>query len=393
MTDKKLFKPTLLTVALLSAGMTAPAVFADSGNFIKDSETKYNLRYRLEAVDQDGVDEEALASTLKARVTWASGMVNGFKLNAELDHVLALGADDYNDASGVDPKVEYPVVADPTGTDVNQLNVSYKKDRLLVTVGRQRVVVGDQRFVGGVAWRQNEQTYDGVRANYQVNDSLTVDYAYVNKVNTIFGPDGDKAEIDGDFHLAHGFYKFDKNHSVTAFAHLLDFDASDEMNTYGVDYKGQFDGFSAHAAFATQSKGDFDANFFALDATKTLGKIKVTLGMERLGSDDGAYGFQTPLATKHKFQGFADKFLGTPSNGIDNYYVKLATAISGVKLAAFYHSFSAVEGSADYGSEIDLVASYKVHKTTTLVAKYANYSADDHASDTSKFWFMTNTKF
>jgi uncharacterized membrane protein len=263
----------------------------------------------------------------------------------------------------------------------------------LVTVGRQRVVVGDQRFVGGVAWRQNEQTYDGVRANYQVNDSLTVDYAYVNKVNTIFGPDGDKAEIDGDFHLAHGFYKFDKNHSVTAFAHLLDFDASDEMNTYGVDYKGQFDGFSAHAAFATQSKGDFDANFFALDATKTLGKIKVTLGMERLGSDDGAYGFQTPLATKHKFQGFADKFLGTPSNGIDNYYVKLATAISGVKLAAFYHSFSAVEGSADYGSEIDLVASYKVHKTTTLVAKYANYSADDHASDTSKFWFMTNTKF
>ncbi len=393
MTDKKLFKPTSIAVVLLSAGLFSPTLLAETGSFIKDSKTNFNLRYRFETVDQDGIDESATASTLKARITWTSGVVNGFKVNAELDHVATIGADDYNDASGVNPKTEYPVVADPTGTDLNQLNVSYNTGNFTVTAGRQRIVVGDQRFVGGVAWRQNEQTYDGVRLNYKASDKFTFDYAYVSKVNTIFGPDGAKDEVDGDFHLAHGFYHFNDKHSMTAFVHLLDFDTSEAIDTIGVDYNGNFDGFSIHSAFATQSKGDYDVNFLALDATKAFGKVKATLGMEHLGSDDGAYGFQTPLATKHKFQGFADKFLGTPGNGVRDYYGKLATAINGVKLAAVYHIFSAVEGDADYGNELDLVVSYKVHKTTTLLAKYAKYDADDYATDTSKFWFMVNTKF
>lgn len=392
MTNKNLFKPSLVAMALISSGLSTSLAAEESG-FFDGSKTNFNFRYRLETVDQKGFDKNATASTLKSRVTWKSGVVNGFQVNAEIDNVLAIGSDNYNDASGVDPKTQYPVVADPTGTDLNQLNISYKNGGLTLTAGRQRVVVGDQRFVGGVAWRQNEQTYDGIRANYKANDKLVVDYAYVSKVNTIFGPDGSKDEIDGDFHLAHAFYQINKAHKVTVFTHLLDFDKAPAIDTYGVDYRGKFDGFSAHAAFAKQSRGDNDVNYFALDATKPIGKVKVTLGWERLGSDDGAYGFQTPLATKHKFQGFADKFLSTPKNGIDDYYAKVATAVGGVKLAAFYHSYSAVEGDADYGSEIDLVASYKVFEKTTLVAKYANYDADDHATDTSKFWFMVNTKF
>lgn len=392
MTKKNLFQPSVIAIALLSTGMSA-SVLAEGVGFFDGSKTNFNLRYRFETVDQDGFDKDAKASTLKTRVTWKSGLVNGFQLNAEVDNVIELGPDDYNDASGVDPKTQYPVVADPTGTDLNQLNVSYKNSGLTLIAGRQRVVVGNQRFVGGVAWRQNEQTYDGVRANYKVNEQLSVDYAFVNKVNTIFGPDGNKDQIDGDFHLAHVFYHVNKDHKITFFSHLLDFDKSEAIDTYGVDYNGQFSGFSAHVSFAAQSKGNNDVSYFAIDVTKPIGQAKVTLGWERLGSDNGAYGFQTPLATKHKFQGFADKFLATPTNGIDDYYVKVATKLGGVKLAAFYHDYSAVEGDANYGSEINLVASYKVLDATTLVAKYANYDADEHATDTTKFWLMANTKF
>ena len=386
-------KPSVVALALILGG-AAPAYAGDAGSFISDSKTDFNLRYRLETVEQDGKDEDATASTLKARVSWTSGSVSNFKVNAELDHVMALGADDYNDASGESTKTAYPVVADPTGTDLNQLNISYKKDGLTLIAGRQRIVLGNQRFVGGVAWRQNEQTYDGVRAKYNVNDKLSLDYSYIATVNRIFGPDGPKKELEGGFQLFNADYKINKAHKLTGFAYLLDVDgASDSQNTLGVDYKGKFDGFSAHASIATQSFGDNDATYFAADATKALGSVKVTLGMEQLGSDSGDYGFNTPLATAHKFQGFADKFLGTPANGVNNYYVKVATMVKGVKLAGFYHNFSAVEGSDDYGSEIDLVASYKVHKTTTLLAKFASYSADDHATDTTKFWFMANTKF
>ncbi|MGB0899964.1 MAG: alginate export family protein, partial [Psychrobium sp.] len=263
---QKYFKPSILVAAIFGTVAAAPAI-ADSESFISDSKVNYNLRYRLETVDQDGIDESALASTLKARVTWASGSVSDFKLNAELDHVMTLGADDYNDASGVNPNAAYPVVADPTGTDVNQLNVAYAKDNLSVIAGRQRIVLGNQRFVGGVAWRQNEQTYDGVRAKYKLSDQLTLDYSYITKVNRIFGPDGAKAEADGGFQLFNADYKINSDHKVTGFAYLLDYDnAADSLNTFGVDYLGKVSGVQAHASFATQSNGDYSASYLALDA-------------------------------------------------------------------------------------------------------------------------------
>ena len=393
LTSKTSIKLVALAVAVATSGFSSSA-FADAKGFIKDGKADVNLRYRLETVDEEAKDKDAVASTLKGRLTLQSGVVNGFKVNAEIDTVLNVGADDYNDASGVDPKAQYPVVADPTGTDLNQLNVSYQKDQLKVVAGRQRIVLGNQRFVGGVAWRQNEQTYDGVRAQYQVNPRLSLDYSYVAQVNRIFGPDGPKAEAEGALQLFNGDFQIDEQHKVTAFAYLLDYDnATDALNTFGLDYVGNIADVKLHGSFAMQSMGDFDANYLAFDVTKSFGKVNATAGFEQLGSDEGNYAFATPLATAHKFQGFADKFLGTPATGVNDYFVKVATTVSGVKLAAAFHNFSAVEGDADYGTEIDFVASYKVHKSTVLVAKLAKYMADDHSSDTTKLWFMANIKF
>ena len=395
MNDNSRSRRQVSKLVTVLAGLLPCSLLAnDSGAFFADSSTKFNLRYRLETVDQTGFDEDATGSTLKARVTWQSGEVSHFKLNAELDHVMALGADDYNDASGESNKTQYPVIADPTGTDLNQLNLMYHKQNLTVIAGRQRILLGNQRFVGGVGWRQNEQTYDGVRAKYKANDLWSFDYSYLFNINRIFGPDGPKKEAEGSFHLFNGHFKLNDTQNLTAFAYLLEYDAaSDSLDTYGIDYQGKIQAIALHASMATQSIGDFSAGYFALDGTIGLGKTKVTLGWEQLGSDDGQYGFTTPLATGHKFQGFADKFLGTPANGVNDFYIKVAGNIGKAKLSATYHQLDSVEGSSDYGSEIDLVASYKVHDTTTLVAKYAAYSAEDFATDTNKFWFMANSVF
>ena len=45
-------------------------------------------------------------------------------------------------------------------------------------------------------------------------------------------------------------------------------------------------------------------------------------GIEYL-EGNGTIGFSTPLATLHKFQGFADVFLTTPASGITDAYGKL----------------------------------------------------------------------
>ncbi|MCL1077629.1 alginate export family protein [Parashewanella spongiae] len=388
------FKKSALFISILSSIAATNTFAADDTGFIAGSETKVNFRYRFENVDQDGQTNDAQASTLRSRISFKSGEVSHFRLNAEVDNVTTIGADDYNDASGFRSNTGYPVVADPTGTSLNQLNLTYKNDGTSVTLGRQRINLNNQRFVGGVAWRQNEQTYDGIRGQHSFNDALSVDYSYIYYVSRIFGPDGPKRGLDGDFHFINAHYKLNKDHKFTGFAYLLEDDSwANSNDTYGIDYNGKFGSLKAHASFATQSNGDFDANYFAIDGTMKLAMFNVTVGLEQLGSDNGNYGFSTPLATAHKFQGFADKFLGTPKTGVKDYYSKIATKIGPVAVAGFYHQFDAVEGDQNYGSEIDLVATYKVHKTTTLLAKYADYNADDLATDTQKFWLMANVNF
>ena len=62
-------------------------------------------------------------------------------------------------------------------------------------------------------------------------------------------------------------------------------------------------------------------------------------------------------------------------------------------LTAVYHKLDSVQGSIDYGTELNLVATYPLAKKVGLLVKYANYSADDLATDTSKAWAMLNFKF
>ena len=112
-----------------------------------------------------------------------------------------------------------------------------------------------------------------------------------------------------------------------------------------------------------------------------------------LGADDNKGAFSTPLATLHSFQGFADKFLTTPGDGIEDVYASVFTNILGAKAGVIYHDFEADEGGANYGDEIDVVIAKQVHKNVHLLFKYANYNADDFGTDTEKAWLQLTINF
>ncbi len=121
-----------------------------------------------------------------------------------------------------------------------------------------------------------------------------------------------------------------------------------------------------------------------LEGAYSFDKVKATLGYELLGSDNGMYGFTTPLATAHKFNGWADIFLGTPAVGLEDIYVTVAGKAAGGKWAVTYHDFSADEGKADLGSEIDAVYGKSFSKNDSGGIKLAMYSAGDSGVDTDK---------
>ena len=405
------FKAVLAGAALVATVLPVRAeqtIAQDFPAMFKEGDISLNLRYRYEYVDDDGFDDEAKASTLRSRLTFASAVYQGFSFLTEFDDVSYIGDDDFNSTDN--GETQYPVVADPKGTEVNQAWLKYSWRGASGSYGRQRILHGNQRFVGGVAWRQNEQTYDGFRAQWKTG-GLSADYAYVYNVNRIFGPDDSAAQPanwDGDTHLLRVDFTFLENHTISGFGYILDIDdrsrwspnksVNNSSDTYGLEYKGKFGPFGARASYATQSDGgdsnlNYDADYYVVEGAATFFGIKGILGYEVLQGDDGV-GFKTPLATLHKFQGWADKFLVTPGDGIEDAYVGFSGKLGPVKLGATWHDFQAEDSSDDFGSELDLVATWPVNKMFTLQLKYADFDSDDDSryEDTQKAWMTVNFK-
>lgn len=115
---------------------------------------------------------------------------------------------------------------------------------------------------------------------------------------------------------------------------------------------------------------------------------------------DGTNAFSTLLATGHKFNGWADKFLSTPVNGLEDLYFGIMADLSGVhkhlentKAKVIYHDYSAENGGADYGTEWNAVITKKFAKKYAASLKYASYDADSFSNDTSKLWLTLGYKF
>ena len=408
--NKKLISSCCILPLLISAAAAAQAQesWADQlSKAVTDGKASLDLRYRYEYVDQDGFDRNAKASTLRSRVTLATAPINGFSGLLEFDDLTAIGADDYN--STVNGKTQYPVIADPEGTGVNQAWLKWAGSELSGTYGRQRILHSNQRFIGGVAWRQNEQTYDGFRAIWKPSEDFKMDLSYVYNVDRIFGPDdgANPASLRGDNIFFRLDYTMFEGHSINGYAYSMEFDQQRDFaagktinnsnETYGIEYSGKFDWFSLNAAVATQSEAgdselDYSTNYYMIEAAGSFKTIGLKAGYEVLGGDDGV-GFKTPLATLHKFQGWADKFLGTPGDGIEDLYLSASGKLGSVKLAAIYHDFQAEDSGEDFGNEWDLVATWPINKQFTVLGKYAAFSSDsDRFDDTDKAWISLQLK-
>jgi hypothetical protein len=408
-------KPTLLSLAIASATLAQGAFAAEElSNLFTQGKPILDARYRFENVDQNNDLRDANAQTLRTRAGFQSGQWYGLSGLLEVDNVSRIGDDAYN--STRNGQKEYAVVADPDGTEVNQALLRYDHKLGSAVLGRQRINLDNQRFIGSVAWRQNEQTFDGALTQLKPIDGLTLSYAYLDQVNTVFGPDNgrydnvtNQANIDGHSHLINAQYVFMPQLTATAYSYLLDLDniavaptaaeGTLSSQTSGLRLNGVAAGVSYALEYAQQKDyGDnpleLDSEYYLAELGYTLKGVQLKAGYEVLGGDNGSgnRAFQTPLATKHAFQGWADQFLTTPADGIEDAYVGVTAPLLGGTLQAWYHDFSTEQGSDEYGNEIDLSYAHPIPGVKGLVGllKYATYDSDDKARtvDTDKVWLQ-----
>lgn len=407
-------KPLYIALLALSAPL---AQAEDISQLFNDGKLILDARYRYEHVDQDNTLDHANAQTLRTRVGFQTGKWYGLSGLIEADNTSRIGDASYNNTrNGQGTLVAgNSVVADPDGSEINQALLRYDFAQGNLVVGRQRINLDNQRFVGGVAWRQNEQTYDGLLGQLKPIDKLTLTYAYIDNINTIFGPGDNRfdnrtnpANIEGHSHLLNAQYVVSPALTVTAYNYLLGLDNIANVDqpamlgnlsskTYGTRLNGTLAGVSYALEYARQrdyadNPLELSSEYYLAELGYTLSGVALKGGLEVLGGDSGPgnRAFQTPLATKHAFQGWADMFLTTPADGIKDSYLSASLPLLGGTLTGMYHDYRAELGSSHYGDEYNLSYARPIPGVKGLVGliKAARYDADDLHVDTDKLWLQ-----
>lgn len=402
------------TAALLSAAFAEPALAAQAGGSDDPDGLQIkpivDVRLRYEAVDQGALDADAATLRLRAGAEFRLGK---FSILAEGEGTAAL-VNDYNafpfPLADSQRRTNHAVVSDPENVELNRLQVQYKSKDVGITLGRQRINLDDQRWVGSVGWRQNEQTFDAVRGEATLGP-IAVDLTYAISQRTIFGEDaGPRTAIDGDFLFAGAGSKIGPVQGKV-FAYLVDYDEVFALPNSSQTFGGILSGsiplgestkISLRASYARQSDHggnpfDYAADYWSFEAGSKLAGFTIAGGWEQLGSDNGR-AVQTPLATLHKFNGWADLFLTTPPSGLEDVYISVGTtfdrvkALPGLNAAIAFHQFDSADGNIEYGTEWDASTGFKIGKVGLLL-KYADYNAKAFGTDTRKLWLQAEWSF
>ena len=365
-----------------------------------------SFRYRYEFVEQDSFARDANASTVRTRLNYNTRAYKGLSFFVEFDNVTEVFSDNFNSGAGTSPdRTRFPVVADPSGTEVNQAWFNFNFSDHDFKFGRQRIIHDNQRFIGGVAWRQNEQTFDAASFDFDIAGSRLL-LSYVDRVNRIFGGDVPAGNHDNNTLLANWSKSWNGQHELVLYYYDIDNEdvGAFSTETYGMSFDSfvQFENslLSLGVVYASQSDGsnnpvNFSADYWRLEGALEMPTFDIIIGREVLQGNSELSGaaFRTPLATLHAFNGWSDRFLTTPDTGLEDTYIGIIGSRNRFSWYLRYHDFDAESTNQDYGSEIDASISMRLTNRISTRLKYAQYDSDGFSVDTRHLWFLLNFEF
>jgi len=414
---KKTLMLSMAATAVIMAGgdiqpvepvVEAPAT-TDFGIF---SNVKFNgeLRTRYESVDYT-TDGDLLTTRFALSAGADIAAIDGLSVFGQ---VMAVSDFGWLDSGVANPSGPATLIADPQQSRLTQAYLNYNMGDTDFKAGRQMINIDDERFVGAVGWRQMPQTFTAYTLTNSSIENLNLMASYVTKRLTI----KDVPTVDADSVFLHADYQVLPELKLTGYGYLIGEDANAvDGDTYGLMASGKVGMINYIGEVATQqdpsmgnSTATVDAMYYRVDLSTKLNGFILGAAYESM-DEAGAgntHGFVTPYATLHKWQGFADVFLGYTgagnTYGLEDAYVKVGYADPTYgTLVAFYHDFSTKTAATDFtddaGSEIDLVYTYDYSKNLSFMAKAAFFSGDATSSvataraDKDIFWVMVDYKF
>jgi hypothetical protein len=389
------------------------------------------VRARYEDVDQTRIatlTRRGDAFTVRTRLGWETADWHGFKGLMEFEDVRQVGPEHYavNVPGATTPplngadKAKFPLINDPDVTELNRLQLTWTPNAALqVVAGRQRVLIDDQRFVGNVGWRQDEQTFDAVRIDAAYG-KFKATYAYVTHVNRVLA---ELRDWDSDSHLFNATWSLAEPLKLEGFVYALDFgnSAANASVTKGVKATGKtwvgLFQLAYNATYANQGEyrhntAPYSLDYWGGDIAGTFDIYTAKVSYESL-QGNGTRGFTTPLATTHAFQGWADAWvqpLGGNKGFVDglkdfnlslNIKPRFKTPyLFNSDIIVRYHDFNDQRTGANLAHEWDAQLQAAINPRLTAALKYADFkrvktiplgTAAPPASRT-KIWFTLEYK-
>ena len=400
-----MIRKTLLTTAFTLTLAATPALAAEPSSPASKGQLLLVFRARIETVDDAAIVEQAQANTVRLRLGYRTASTQGWSGVFDVEGTTNVFGEDFN--STANGRTAYPMVVDPDNAELNQAYVQYAP--LAATrfqLGRQRLIYDNQRFFGNSGWRQNEQTFDAATLRYAFDGGgPVVRYAYLDRVQRVFGnanPNPLLRAWDLNANLLNvaqalplgtlvGYAYFVRNDTV----------ATASTRTLGARWTGaQIAGDAKFGWTLEYAKQDDYANnpasqsasYRLIEPTLTWHGVTFKIGDEVMGGN-GHYGFATPFATLHAFDGWADRFLTTPVDGVDDRYLGANGNIGKAGWTTVWHDFHADRGGRAYGTEVDAMLSYPLARGLTGLLKFADYRSDGFSTDEKKLWAGVEYKF
>ena len=417
---------------------------------IKGGKNLTSFRLRYEHVSQDGLQppttvgttpnptankdlKDADGVTLRSLVGWQTAPFHNLSFAAQVINVSKF-EDNFNDStnntlinsvSNQPGKVQYTKIVDPDNTDINQLFVDWtgiKNTR--IRAGRQQINLDNVRFIGDIGFRQVMQVFDGVSVlNKSIPDTETF-LAHIERVKQI----NTELRSDGALEIANLKYRISPTESLVGYGYFSGFEdlgfgrawfgnaagvggksvgkngninqnadqgnkilgvRLDGVHVFNPDWKGLYT--AEYAKQTDYNGGDsrIDAHYYKLGGGAAYGNFALRVDQEFLSSNDSEYAFQTPFGTNHLFQGWVDKFLTTPLEGIQDSFVTATYKYGDLTFYADYHlidsdkGFHTVGGGSStsgdrYGQEWNVAATYNYDKNIMTKVEYGKFTEGNH---------------
>ena len=394
------------TLAILLVGTAIQAQEATPLDALAKGKASLEIRTRYEHVDDDVTLKTADASTNRLVLTYKTAQWEGLSLTAQFENVAVLGSTRYFVPQTGYGRSTHATVVDQPLSGLNQLFVEWKG----LKAGRQILNLDNQRFVGSVGWRQNDQTFTGL--TYALDTQyVALNLGHLTQAHLITGftkpINGELVNVDVKVipkgHIRAFYYAFDEQ--VTVGSTLAASTGTSTANSFkhtGARVDGDVWKFFYDVSMAKQDRykdatlaGTLEADYRYLGLGFRFTKDhSLQVAQETLEP-----GFKTPYATLHAWNGWVDRFLATPTKGLEDTFATYKGKVGAWTFEASHHTYKAETDGTAYGKEWNALVGFQATKWWSLMAKAGSYTGDAASApgalskDTKKVWLQSLLKF